>query len=149
MKEKENINKFTAKYGKELPYSVPDGYFDSLPFRIQEYCLTQSPVHTKQKVTVWQAIRAQISLAAGFVALAFLAAGAYYVLQPTSNTPSVLSNDDYIEIIQNNIYDFDEENLINEIQPYRLDDSIQSYNDEMIQYLLDQDIDYTTLIEQY
>lgn len=149
MKEKENINEFTAKFGKELPYSVPDGYFDSLPFRIQEYCLTQSPVHRKQKVTVWQALKAQMSLAAGFVALAFLAAGAYYVLQPTSNTPSVLSNDDYIEIIQNNIYDFDEESLINEIQPYRLDDSIQNHNDEMIQYLLDQDIDYTTLIEQY
>ena len=149
MKEKEIINKIESGFGKELAYNVPKGYFDSLPQRIQEYCLTESPIHSEERVTVWKAIRAQLSLAAGFVSLAILALVGYYLLQPTNNTSNVLSNDDYIEIIQNNIYDFDEASIIKESHPYSLNDSTQSYNDEMIQYLLDQDIDYTTLIEQY
>ncbi len=145
MKEKD----FTSKFRKELPYSVPQGYFDSLPERIQEKCASEHPIAKKQNVTLWDTLKAQVSLAAGFAALAILAFAGYYVLQPTNNDAVILSNDDYIEIIQRNIYDYDEGSIVDEVKPLETNDSLPRHDEEMIQYLLDQNIDYTTLIEQY
>lgn len=145
MKEKD----FTSKFGKELPYSVPQGYFDSLPERIQEKCASEHPIAKKQNVTLWDTLKSQVSLAAGFAALAILAFAGYYVLQPTNNDAVILSNDDYIEIIQRNIYDYDEGSIVDEVKPLDTNDSLPRHDEEMIQYLLDQNIDYTTLIEQY
>lgn len=50
---------------KESPFSVPNGYFDSLPSRIMQRCTNQ----TVGKRTFWQAARPILSFAAGFLLL--------------------------------------------------------------------------------
>lgn len=144
MQEIENIENFEQKYSRRLPYTVPEGYFDELPSRIQEYCLAHGNKQTEQRITIWQTLKTQLSLAAGFMALVFMALTGYYILQTTHSPTGVLSNDNYIEVIQ---YDFTffEDECTNK-SPW-IKDTTQNNKDEIIQYLLDQNIDYTTLIE--
>lgn len=150
MKELDNINESFASAGKEVPFKVPTGYFDTLPMRIQERCVNISPVGNKQPVSIWQVIKSQLTLASGFAAFAIIAFAAFYYLKPAEQT-IVLSNDDYIEIIQKSIYDYDEQRLAKESNGLIHGDSLKDNNlkDEMIQYLLDENVDYVTLMEQY
>jgi hypothetical protein len=149
MKELDNINESFASAGMEAPFKVPTGYFDSLPSRIQERCVSTSVASNKQTISIWQVIKSQLTLASGFAAFAIIAFVAFYYLKPTEQT-IVLSNDDYIEIIQKNIYEYDEYRLAKESNGLIHDDSLKNIlKDEMIQYLLDENVDYVTLIEQY
>jgi len=50
---------------KESPFSVPNGYFDSLPDRIMQKCTSQ----TAGKQTFWQIVKPVLSFAAGFLLL--------------------------------------------------------------------------------
>jgi len=135
--------------GFRTPFVTPSGYFDQLPGRVQEKCITKSPINEGKKTTTIQVLRSQLALASGFIGLAFLAFIVYYFMQPTSNTSTKLTNDDYIEIVKRNIYDYDEATLMEGSNPNADAYYNDSVKDEMIQYLLDDDIDYTTLIEQY
>jgi hypothetical protein len=149
MKELENINKLIGSAGKETPFKVPDGYFDQLPLRIQDQCVSENVEENTKIVPLWQVVRSQLALASGFAAIALIAFVGYYYLQPTDQG-QVLSNDDYIEIVKRNIYDYDEGKLIKESGKFISYDSINNeLKEDMIQYLLDQDIDYVTLMEQF
>lgn len=148
MKELENNNESFAHVGKEVPFKVPDGYFDELPTRIMDRCLDANATIETKHIPIWQVLRSQLALAAGFIGLALLAFVSYYYLQPSKND-IVLSNDDYIEIVRKNIYDYDEELLVKESNGYLNYDSInKEWQDDMIQYLLDRNIDYVTLLEE-
>jgi hypothetical protein len=150
MKELENINESFASAGKVTPFKVPDGYFEKLPMQIHERCVGKSATEKTRIVPLWQVIRSQLALASGFAALALLGFVAYYYIQPTDHNQVVLSNDDYIEIVKRNIYDYDEGRLVKESGKYISYDSINNeLKEDMIQYLLDQDIDYVTLMEQF
>jgi hypothetical protein len=149
MKELENINKLLGSAGKETPFKVPEGYFDKLPLRIQEQCASDNAIEKTKIVPMWQVIRSQLALASGFAAMALIGFIGYYYLQP-SDQGQVLSKDDYIEIVKRNIYDYDEGRLIKESGKFISYDSINNeLKEDMIQYLLDQDIDYVTLMEQF
>ncbi|MDR1984841.1 MAG: hypothetical protein LBQ28_08465 [Prevotellaceae bacterium] len=50
---------------KDLPFSVPNGYFDALPDRIMQKCTTE----TAKKPTLWQTARPILNFAAGFLLL--------------------------------------------------------------------------------
>lgn len=145
MKEKENIKGLGFDYGLDLPFTVPQGYFDSLSQRVQEYCITHSPQRKQETISIWHTIRTQISLAGGFVALVVFALFGYYFLQPKPNAENMVSNNHFFEIIQTDVCCFDNENHIN--QP-ELGDTVRTkQKDEVIHYILKQNIDYTTLVE--
>ena len=149
MKELDNINETFASAGKETPFKVPSDYFDTLPMRIQELCVSTSSTRSKQDIPLWQVIKTQLSLATGFIAFAIIAFAAFYYIKPTQQGIG-LSKEDYIEIVQKNIYDYDEGRLAKETNGLINIDSLKkSHEDDMIQYLLDENIDYVTLIEQY
>ncbi len=145
MKDTENIKGLRSDYGLDLPFTVPQGYFDSLPQRVQEYCVTHSRQQNKGTIPLWHIIKTQISLAGGFVALAVFAFSGYYFLQSKPNAENMVSNNHYFEIIQTDVCCFDNENHIN--QP-ELGDTVRTkQKDEVIHYILKQNIDYTTLVE--
>lgn len=148
MKELENNNESFAYVGKEVPFNVPSGYFDELPSRIMDRCVGANATTENEHTSIWQVLRSQLALAAGFIGLAFLAFVGYYYIKPSGNG-EVLTNDDYIEIVRKNIYDYDEGLLVKESNVYLNYDSINNeLQDDMIQYLLDRNIDYVTLMEE-
>ncbi|MFP4557191.1 MAG: hypothetical protein ACLFNU_09995 [Bacteroidales bacterium] len=149
MRELENKETSFLPDGRKAPFVAPSGYFDELPRRIQERCIAEKPINESKKAPLIQVLKSQLALASGFIGLALLAFLGYYNLKPTDKTTIQLSNDDYIEIVSRNIYDFDETTLMERAGYNSSNHPDDSLNEEMIQYLLDEDIDYTTLIEQY
>lgn len=147
MKELENNEKFFMA-GKELPFNVPDGYFDKLPTRIQHLCVSQ-PDSSPLTQPFFLVLRSQLALATGFVALVLLAFAGYFYLQPQVPV-DILSNSDYIEIVRIDIAEYDEailSSVSNEKSPC---DSLKlDRTDEMIKYLLEENVDFVTLMEQY
>ncbi|MFO8022813.1 MAG: hypothetical protein R6U65_10130 [Perlabentimonas sp.] len=149
MRELEKKEESILPEGRRNPFVTPSGYFDQLPGRVQERCVAEKPIHESKRTSTIQVLRSQLALASGFIGLAFLAFIGYYFMQPTNNTSTKLTNDDYIEIVKRNIYDYDEATLMEGSNTNANAHYNDSVKDEMIQYLLDDDIDYTTLIEQY
>ena len=104
MKEIDNINDSLASIGRELPFKVPDGYFENLPMRIQQQCTHPSTSQNRKDVSIYRVLKSQLSLAAGFALMAMVAFAGYYYLRPAE--PMNTAQDDYIEIVQKNIYEF-------------------------------------------
>ena len=150
MKDFESNNDTFFEVGKETPFTVPEGYFDELPTRIQDFCLAHAPATSGEPERSFLGVlKAQLALASGFIALVFLAFAGYYYIQPKPPVDG-LSNGDFIEIVRIDVSDFDEAQL-NSLQesksPY--DTLANDSTDEMIQYLLEENVDYVTLMEQY
>lgn len=143
------MNEIFGSVGKEIPFKVPKDYFENLPTRIQEKCVSTHSVSNGQNASVWQVVKSQFTLAFGFVAFALIAFAAFFYIQPKEQV-NQLSNDDYINIVEKHIYDYDEARLANESEGLVNYDSVKNnLKDEMIQYLLDENVDYVTLMEQY
>jgi hypothetical protein len=146
MKDFTNNEELNFKVDKKLPFSAPDGYFDTLPGRIQDLCVSSQ----KQKpfAIFVQTVRTQLALAAGFAAFVVLAYAGYFYIQ-TTPTQRELSKNDYIEVVSKRISDFDEGQLVEASGVSANLDSIKpDKNDQIIQYLLEENIDYVTLMEQ-
>jgi hypothetical protein len=147
MKELENNNESFSHVGNKIPFTVPSDYFEKLPMRIQNLCISQPKEGAI--VPFFQIIRSQLALASGFVLLVIIAFAGYYYIQPQKHSV-ILSNDDYIEIVNKQIYDYDEGHLLNAVKnPINNLSPKDDLTDEMIQYLLQENIDYVTLMEQY
>ena len=149
-KELENINENLLPGGNKNPFVTPAGYFDELPSRVQERCVQARPVSSTEDTPIAQVIKSQLAFAAGFIGLALLAFFGYYHLQPTSEVESILSQDDYIEIVKRQIFDYDEATLLKGTEGYLDYDTLKNeLMEDMIKYLLDENIDYVTLMELY
>lgn len=101
-----NTNIHNPKFNKELPFIVPDGYFDSLPQKIQEKCTSQPEI----KHTPWiVAIRSQLAFVAGFAALALIASLGYYFTKNLTSRQNFPSRSfEHVEIVSRDIYnDYD------------------------------------------
>jgi hypothetical protein len=72
---------------KDLPFTVPEGYFESLPERIMQRCDGHEATFA-QRHTLWSSIRSQLAFAAGFALLAGLSymavRYAQTLMQPTA-----------------------------------------------------------------
>ncbi len=123
--KKNGLEVIEGKAGKELPFSVPDGYFDSLPRRIQERC-TQ-PQHQQPKQSWIFALRSQLALAAGFALLVVAAYFGYYTTTRSIPRDSyTLQKSDYLNIVSRSISEFDDIDLYKAIENKRKTDSIDS-----------------------
>lgn len=147
MKEIDNNNDPLASIGRELPFKVPDGYFENLPMRIQQQCTQASSSQQSKDVPLFRVLKSQLSLAAGFALMAMLAFAGYYYLRPAD--PMDTAHDDYIEIVQKNIYEYD----MGKAKQSKIqmdNDSLKSnVRDEMFKYLHEENNDYVTLMEKY
>lgn len=146
MDKKENITGLGSNHKYGTPFTVPHGYFEELPQRVQEYCLAHGEIRNVKKVTPWQVIKTQLALVSGFVILVFFAFTGYYFLKPKSEVElNMVSNDHFFEIIQTDVCFFETDNADNTFW-YR--DTIKTkQNDEVIHYMQKQNIYFTTLSE--
>lgn len=143
MNDLETFGPKLNKAGKKNPYRVPDGYFDTLPARVQELCATQ----TKEEPTVsWGvAFRTQLALAAGICFFVLLATTGYYYSKQSSSTSF---NRDYIKLVEESGIEFNEIQLYEAVTNGAKKDTIKKlYNDELMEYLLNDNIENGTLLE--
>jgi len=131
------------KIGREQPFRVPENYFRDLPEKVMDKCEQE-----EQKRSLIHIIKPALSLAAMFIGVALIA---YFTLQlldrPAVQVPSGQQDiaeaeyyDQYYN--QNELLEGDQED---EAEATRTGNKkTQKY----IEYLLDEDIDYTTLINE-
>ncbi|OFX84367.1 MAG: hypothetical protein A2W99_01215 [Bacteroidetes bacterium GWF2_33_16] len=144
----EFLNKLEELKGnKTNPFKVPDGYFDSLPSRIQERISSNQKEHSifSRFLLI---VKPQLALAFAFVVFAFITVTTIeYVLDKQPKIP--VSTGIYTRIIEVDASEYSEQHFIDvlldeEKKPNEKKKSTEHY----INYLIDEDIDYTTLIDE-
>ena len=145
-----NFNKELEELKKNTmdPFSVPEGYFENFPTKMQERILSETK-ESNSFLKLLNFIKPQFALGFMIVAFAFLGITAINFIL-SNRTDSGMSNDLYTRIIEVDASDFSEQHFIDVL----LEDEkeiIKKKEIEMvnyINYLVDEDIDYGTLIDE-
>ncbi len=146
MKKQEDIPARIRDSGKNLPFRVPDNYFEELPGRIQER-IQGTP--SAQPLPQIRKLRPALALAAMFIGLIAVGYAGFQLLSDKGNN-QYLSGDELFETMEYLVYDFDEELLRAEIIESGISmvpESPDIQTDEIIQVLSEDDIDFTELLE--
>ncbi len=72
MEGKDKIENLPGGKGRDNPFRVPEGYFDSFPARLAERLQDEQPSPVAAKPGIWQTIRPQLALAAAITAFAVI-----------------------------------------------------------------------------
>ncbi|MCB8963816.1 MAG: hypothetical protein H6536_02080 [Bacteroidales bacterium] len=131
MKEKDKIDVDGFEAGRELPFSVPNGYFDTLPMRVQDKISASTATQPKIKEVWMGAFRSQLAFAAGFAFMAVLAYFGYYLSRPLNQPDSKSNGTDYVEIVSRSISDFDDIDLYRAIEDKQKQDALDEATEEM------------------
>ncbi len=146
MKALKNIAPNLSKIKKENVFRIPDGYFEEFPGKMMERINHQEE---RQQVVhpVRRLIRSPLTIAASIVVFAVLGyLSVRYLMSDGINQQ--LSSQEIAEYIEYYASDLDEGvyyEVLDEMAPEETED--QEYNEIMIDYLLDQGIDYQSIIE--
>jgi hypothetical protein len=133
-----------TKVSKENPYKVPEGYFDSLPSRVQDYCKEQES--RKQPISLVFTLKTQLAFAAGICFFLLLSIGGFYYSKHTSDL-SLFHKTDYIKIVVESGTEFDEIQLYEAYSNSTKKDTLKKpMNDELMEYLLNENVDNGTLL---
>jgi len=148
----ENLEKLLDGLPKGNPYTVPEGYFNAFPQKISErIAQTRSGLETDASNKGWS-IRPYLAYAAG---LALVLSLGYLGAKMSLNEKSISMPTKAIaqRTVRGTYVDFDESSLIQALhEDSRVPKPILGENDNrdaMIQYLVDENVDYTTLVEKY
>jgi len=144
MNDLEKFGPKLTKVGNKNPYSVPDGYFDSLPSRVQEYCKEQT---TNAPQAKWFfVLKHQLTLAGGFCVILLIAFAGYHFAQQNGKI-NPYEKVDYIKIVEESGTEFDEVQLYEAFTNGNKKDTLKNTaNDELIEYLLIDNIDNGALL---
>ncbi|MBN1387729.1 MAG: hypothetical protein JW965_04735 [Bacteroidales bacterium] len=128
-----------GKIGNKNPFRVPENYFDEVRKEIYERTTATEAVKGKNRII--RLVKPALMLAAAMIAFAIISYTGLKLLFPEYGKPV---EDNYTEFL----YQFEEVELINILTEQETDAEIRSAEtDEIIDYLLDQDIEYTSIIE--
>ncbi|MGE0079003.1 MAG: hypothetical protein AB7S48_14180 [Bacteroidales bacterium] len=131
-KDKKEFEEFKA--GRELPFSVPEGYFDNLPHRIQEKIYASGIESEFIPEKSWVVtFRSQLAFVAGFAFMVVVAYFGYYLSRPLSSKTKTPVGKDYVEIVNRTITDFEDIDLYRAIENKRKQDKIDEVTREMYQ----------------
>ncbi len=135
------------KINKELPFRVPDNYFEELPEKIQARCKQSDRVVENKGTSLINILKPAFSLAAMFIGVALIAFLAVNLTKQPEKQKTPLSEDiakaDYEKQYSS------EEEIIEAIKEQQKNqNSSVREKDEYIDYLMEDDIDYGTLINE-
>lgn len=149
MSEKEKID-FSNKAGKELPFSVPEGYFENLASRVQDRIQNSEAEHKIAPSNEgWvYSLRSQLAFAAGFAFMAVLAYFGYYMARPLVQNHKSKTGTDYVEIVSRSITDFEDIDLYRAIEKQRQQDSIDEVTKEMYRRYYIRSNNFITIIDE-
>lgn len=140
-KIKKELSGNNSKYG----FIVPDKYFDELPLKIQENLLREEK-EVANPVSVFN-LKPRIAYAFSLIIILALIFGSYLFL--THNNHNKLTTEDLIEYAIYFEDDFDESSLLEEINTVEETDLDNGTTDYIIEYLVSDNIDYLTILENY
>ncbi len=147
MKRREYIPDESGIPGKELPFGVPDSYFDRFPARVQERLSGRESPSLRPGIA---AFRSRFAMAAVFAGLIALGYAGFRILSEQMND-TYLSGEELRETLEYLAWDLDDELLV-----YTLDEAgilfqTQSEDDqteEIIEILSEEDLNFIDLINE-
>jgi hypothetical protein len=133
---------------KDLPFSLPENYFENFPERLRDSFQTRHKSGFFEKT--YRLIRPQLAMAAALAA--FILAG-YFIVKSTLNSARQTdTTEEYADIIDYYIYDFDDETIMT---VFTEENNLNYLNhtfeaEEIINYLSNEDnLDDTELQDLY
>ena len=130
-----------SKIKKENNFKVPDNYFDDFPSIVQEKVTTRSSSFVSR--FLFFILKPQFIATFSILVIFFVT----YSILNTHKETNILSSNDIAEYFEQNQSDYDEDLLIDVIvNDPNIDISNNTDNDVIIDYLIDNDIDYSTLV---
>jgi hypothetical protein len=148
MEDLSKISPLLSKIKKETPFSVPDGYFDDLASRIEVKATTSNKPHAT--IRFLHAARPYIAIAASIV----LIFSVWLIFSPKLSTKTEISNlntDTMIEMSDLNLLNINENELMQIISDEQTKENVNVASDSeaLIEYLSDQQIDYSEIENLY
>ncbi|MCB0402296.1 MAG: hypothetical protein KDD41_09455 [Flavobacteriales bacterium] len=144
----ENEPDFLAQFDKKTPFSVPDHYFESLPEVINDKILKKKSLKfgfDKMSYRILGPSAALIALF--FVVFHFYNTPSGNTVQPEEFSDALL-NEVSVELDDYMIYDVYAEIIEETESSTEQTSGNETENDEYIDYLLENDIDINTIIEE-
>lgn len=146
--EKFNKTVEELKGNNNNPFSVPKGYFEDFPTKIQERIVSDNKEYA-WAIKLFRFIKPQFAL--GFIIIAFAVIAMTtinFILSNRTNTG--IDSDLYTRIIEVDASEFSEQHFIDVLleDEKKIDDYKQEESDFYIHYLVDENIDYGTLIDE-
>jgi hypothetical protein len=147
MNNRDNISPKLAGLKKELPFKVPQKYFDDFPARMQHRLEQEKQASSKTKPRVIDFIKPALSLAAGFAAIFILV---YWPVKTLNNRQSASNNTNRIEQVVSddfiNLFEmFDEETFYVLLEKEPNGDYLET--ETLIAYLADNYSEYDIFME--
>lgn len=150
MENKSKIYEKLEDLRKVNPFSVPEGYFDAFPCRVQEKIHPRSEVNPLKRILA--IARPQLALAVSFIVIALVFFfGIKMIIKPEIGSTSftvkeIHSLNDYDLFFYDEAFlvDYIEQNNI-EIDPITIDGDD---SEEIINYLMDEDIDIDGILQE-
>ncbi len=140
-KIKKELSGSNSNYG----FVVPDKYFDELPLKIQEKILKEEK-DAENAVSIFK-LKPRIIYVFSFIIFLALIFGSYFIITHTNQNN--LTTEDLIEYTIDFENDFDELSLLEEINSAEEADLDNGTTDYIIEYLVSENIDYLTILENY
>ncbi len=161
MSENKNIKFDLSKTKKENPFQVPDGYFDSFSVRLAEKLSAQKKRKYEKKFLF--VTRPQLIYISSFILVVLITYGIFKYIPVDSEEP-VLTQQEIAEVIENEIFDYEENLLIENYDETELSEEVviksiieepvtevnsdNDYSEEIINYLVEEDIDLESIVQE-
>lgn len=145
MDKKENISDKLSELRKENSFSVPEDYFDNFQQRLQARIQTEKTGSVRKRNSAKVYRLAWVSaVAAVFIIALFIGRN---IIGIRSNPP--LSQEEISLAFTDEIYDLDEFELTENIDEIMYDKDLdEEYSDDIILYLLDEDIEIDKIVNE-
>jgi hypothetical protein len=128
-----------GEISKDNPFRVPDNYFDEVKRDI--YAKTRDAGKKESKKGIFTVLKPAIMMAAAMLTFVIISYSILKLLFPEYNRTE---DQNFSELV----YHFDEAELIDELSENNdYEEALPAEQAEIIDYLMDSDIDYNTLIE--
>ncbi len=136
MSNPEHINKSLSALQKENPFRVPEGYFKNFPDKLNERLKKeyQTPDRKKPLLVI------RYYAAAAILIIAVVLSGIAIFKNPKAKTPDLTQ--EISMMIENNLYSFQEETIWEAMET----PDNTGFNDETMEYLINEDINENEII---
>ena len=150
MSVNENIEPEFENLSKETPFVVPEGYFDSFPVRIMKKIHEEGEKQVlKKSIRLRTLFSPQLSIAASLILFAVLS---YFTITYILNSENQQDTSQYFaELVENEIEDYDLLLLmeaLDEANNFDLEEYNTELDEEIIDYLVSEEIDIEQIIEE-
>ncbi len=150
MKEETNIEPEINKSGKNNPFSVPDGYFESFPGKLRHRLQTEEQLSISFTERAWQILRPQFALAAaitGFAIIGYL--GLRTFIQSDQEWLSDENIAEYIDYYQHEFNEYQILSLFENGDIYPDEDLFFDEPDLYMDYLYMENIDIDLILDEF